>query len=71
MLLDQPKKWTTWLPLAQWYNTSFHRSIQITPFQALYGFPPPLIFIGPPPQSQIKVVDSLLRNQYRTLTQLH
>jgi transposase InsO family protein len=41
MLLDKPKSWTSWLPLAQWwYNSNFHSSLKTTPFQALYGYPP-------------------------------
>lgn len=26
-----------------WYNTSFHSSLQKTPFEAMYGYPPPCI----------------------------
>ncbi|TYG99871.1 hypothetical protein ES288_A10G230800v1 [Gossypium darwinii] len=34
--------WFQWLPLAEWwYNSSFHSSIQLTPYEALYGQPPP------------------------------
>jgi hypothetical protein len=41
MIFADPKKWTTWLPMAEyWYNTSFHNYLQVTPFEALYGFPP-------------------------------
>jgi hypothetical protein len=44
MTFQEPRKWFSWLPLAEfWYNTSFHTAIQITPFQALYGFSPPQI----------------------------
>jgi hypothetical protein len=44
MALAQPKKWLYWLSLAEfWYNTSYYNSLNMTPFQALYGFPPPLI----------------------------
>jgi transposase InsO family protein len=38
---DSPKKWKSWLPLAEfWYNTSHHSSMGCTPFKALYGYDP-------------------------------
>lgn len=66
MLIDQPKKWTRWLALAQWwYNSTFHNSLKTSPFQALYGYPPPPIPLGHPPKSQIEAVDTLLRDRHR------
>lgn len=42
MAFQKPMKWISWLSLAErWYNTTFHTSLKISPFQALYG--PPLI----------------------------
>jgi hypothetical protein len=33
-----PSKWLSWLALAEyWYNTSFHSSLGITPFEVMYG----------------------------------
>lgn len=44
MAFNEPRRWYYWLPLSEWwYNTTYHTSLQVTPFQALYGFPPPLI----------------------------
>jgi hypothetical protein len=36
-----PKKWSTWLPLAEhWYNTNYHSALGKTPFEILYGYKP-------------------------------
>ena len=39
-----PTKWSLYLPWAEyWYNTTYHISTGMTPFQALYGRLPPTI----------------------------
>lgn len=39
-----PKQWSAFIPWAKyWYNTTFHSSIGMTPFQAVYGRTPPPI----------------------------
>jgi ribosomal protein L21E len=44
MAFQEPKKWAEWLPAAEWwYNSSYHSSLKTTPFEALYGYPPPQI----------------------------
>jgi hypothetical protein len=36
-----PTKWSQWLPLVEfWYNTSYHSSIKMSPFYALYNHHP-------------------------------
>jgi hypothetical protein len=41
---EQPKQWGTWLHWAEYnYNTSFHSAIKMTPFEAVYGRPPPTL----------------------------
>jgi transposase InsO family protein len=71
MLFEHPKKWISWLPLAQWwYNSSFHSSLKISPFQALYGYPPPSNTLDHPPRSNIEAVNSLLKDRHHNLIQL-
>lgn len=44
MCFTSPTRWNFWLSLAEWwYNTSYHTSLEMTPFQALYGFKPPMV----------------------------
>ncbi|KAL8147536.1 hypothetical protein AgCh_005023 [Apium graveolens] len=43
MCHETPKEWTNWLPLAEfWYNSNFHTAIRKTPFEMVYGQPPPI-----------------------------
>lgn len=42
MCRENPE-WYLWLPLAEWwYNTHFHSSIRLTPYEVVYDQPPPL-----------------------------
>ncbi|XP_057746886.1 uncharacterized protein LOC130966135 [Arachis stenosperma] len=39
---ENPKRWLDMLPWAQfWYNSTYHNSIKMPPFKALYGRDPP------------------------------
>lgn len=36
-----PKRWSHWIPLAQyWYNSAHHSAIGMSPFKAMYGHEP-------------------------------
>jgi hypothetical protein len=41
MIHSCPNKWSTWLPLAEfWYNTTYHSALGKSPFEVLYGKQP-------------------------------
>lgn len=43
---DSPKDWCMWLPVAEWwYNTHFHTSLQLTPYEVVYNQCKPLLCI--------------------------
>ena len=71
MSSDRPKMWSKWLPLAEyWYNTNFHTAIQTTPFEAVYGRPPPQHLPYLPGESKVAVVDQGLRDREDMLLML-
>lgn len=40
----KPKNWSTWLPWAEYrYNTSTHSATKFSPFEVVYGRPPPKV----------------------------
>lgn len=61
---DNPRSWIElllWVEL--WYNTSYHHSLGISPFQALYGRPPPELIDYRPGDSNMEAVDILLKQR--------
>jgi hypothetical protein len=60
---DRPRAWLDWLPWAEYcYNTSYHSSLQTTPFQVVYGRPPPVLVPYTAGTADTQDVDVLLRN---------
>ena len=65
---DKPKEWVKWLPWAEWwYNTSYHSSIKMTPFEAVYGQPPPTITKYVPGSSKVDQVDKELMDRNKII----
>ncbi|GJT57985.1 ty3-gypsy retrotransposon protein [Tanacetum coccineum] len=61
MTEEQPKQWMKWLSLAEWwYNTNFHTSIHTTPYEAVYGKPPPVHIPYVGGESKVDLVDKTL-----------
>jgi hypothetical protein len=67
----KPKSWNFWLPLAEWwYNTNHHSATGFTPFEALYGYPPPTLLSYVPGTAANMAVDSQLRDRTATISLL-
>ena len=40
---DRQTQWVQWIQLAEWwYNSTYHTSTKMSPFEAFYGYPPPI-----------------------------
>lgn len=64
MTSERPHLWSKWLPLAEfWYNTTFHTATQLTPFEAVYGRPPPSHLPYLPGESKVEVVARSLQER--------
>lgn len=68
MCHDSPKDWVKWLPLAEfWYNTSYHTAAKMTPFEIMYGQPPPTHRPYLPGTCIVDAVDRSLQQREKTL----
>jgi hypothetical protein len=71
---DNPKEWIRWLPWNEFcYNTSYHQSINTTPFKLVYGRDPPLLKQYSPGDASTTSVDKLLveRDHFLEQTKVH
>ncbi|CAL1357428.1 unnamed protein product [Linum trigynum] len=70
MTFHRPQDWVDWLTLAEWcYNTHFHISLQMSPFEALYGFPPSFFGLGAVLPTPVGAVEDRVSKQH-LMTQL-
>ena len=64
MVGHKPKSWSQWLPLAEWwFNTHYHSRMKMSPFQALYGYPPPLQGHFEPKDTHVASVEDYLQQR--------
>ncbi|XP_010248413.1 PREDICTED: uncharacterized protein LOC104591303 [Nelumbo nucifera] len=67
----KPTSWSKRLPLAEWwYNTTFHTSASTTPYEILYGQPPPLHLPYLPGESKNIEVDRSLHQRENMMKSL-
>ncbi|KAK1607721.1 hypothetical protein QYE76_031394 [Lolium multiflorum] len=61
---DRPRAWVDWLAWAEYcYNTSYHSALHATPFEVVYGRPPPAMLPYAPGTTRTETADDLLRTR--------
>ncbi|WCJ33627.1 Transposon Tf2-6 polyprotein [Euphorbia peplus] len=69
--VEQPRLWSSWIPWAEfWYNTTFHSSTGVTPFEIVYGRQPPTIVQFFPGEVKVESVRQELQSRDEALRQL-
>ena len=69
MCYEHPSHWSSWLPTPElWYNTNFHISLQITPFEALYRYKPSHTPLGPLHESIIPAATDMVHARFQVIS---
>lgn len=64
MCSEKPTAWFQWLALAEWwYNTNYHSSIHTTPYEVVYGQPPPIHLPYLPGEASNEAVERTLSSR--------
>ena len=67
---DRPHSWVDW-PLAEfWFNTNFHTSIKLIPFEALYGYSHPKVVEYVLGVTRVAAIDSYLQDRQQLFSLL-
>ena len=67
----KPNQWPQWLCSAKfWFNTTYNASSKMTPFQALYGRPPLVVYCGETYPSNVPEVQQLMTGRDQILDEL-
>ena len=65
---NKPSLWVEWLPLAEyWFNTNYHTSIKLSPFEALYGYLPLRLIEFVPRLTRVAAVEDLLEHRQQVM----
>jgi len=68
---DRPRYWFEWLPWAEFcYNSSYQQSLKTSPFEVVYGRPPPSIRSYAPGDARLPVVDRAMTERDEFLAEL-
>jgi len=68
---DPPRAWVDWLSWTEYcYNTSFHTALRATPFEVVYGRPPPPMLPYTPGTTRTEATDALLRSRDEVLAEV-
>jgi hypothetical protein len=58
---EKQHQWAQWLPFAEWwYNTTYHTTTHMIPFEAVYGQKPPSVLSYLPGTLKVQAVDQTL-----------
>lgn len=68
---DRPRAWVDWLSWAEYcYNTSYHSALRTTPFEVVYGRPPPPIVPFQLEAARTEAAAELLRGRDEILAEV-
>lgn len=68
---SRPKEWSKWLAWAEYcYNTSWHSAIKTTPFEVVYGRPPPSLLSYISGMTQVDAIERQLMTRDQVIKEL-